>query len=109
MLGRRRLGYVEHTFGTAPFAVGAEEELLLVAATPPHDLEPWADELVERIGSTLVKPDGRTAWRSRWHRLRSPADRSSAPRPAALWRASRFVLSMSRATAIWSRSWPPPM
>jgi carboxylate-amine ligase len=48
---------VEHAFGTAPFAVGVEEELLLVAAAPPHALAHWAGELVERIGSTLVKPD----------------------------------------------------
>jgi glutamate---cysteine ligase / carboxylate-amine ligase len=47
----------EHAFGNAPFAVGAEEELLLVAATSPHDLAHWAGELVARIGSTLVKPD----------------------------------------------------
>jgi carboxylate-amine ligase len=57
MLGLRRLGKVEHAFGTAPFAVGVEEELLLVAAGPPHGLAHWAGELVERIGSTLVKPD----------------------------------------------------
>jgi carboxylate-amine ligase len=48
---------VEHAFGTAPFALGVEEELLLVAAAPPHALESQAGELVARIGSPLVKPD----------------------------------------------------
>jgi len=48
---------VEHAFGSAPFALGVEEELLLVAETPPHDLDPFAGELVARIGSPDVKPD----------------------------------------------------
>jgi carboxylate-amine ligase len=48
---------VEQAFGNAPFAVGIEEELLLVAAEPPHGLEHCASELVARIGSPFVKPD----------------------------------------------------
>jgi carboxylate-amine ligase len=48
---------VEHAFGTAPFALGIEEELLLVAARPPHALDHRASELVARIGSAFVKPD----------------------------------------------------
>ena len=48
---------VEHTFGSAPFAIGVEEELLLVAARSPHPLEPHASELVTAIGSPLVKTD----------------------------------------------------
>jgi glutamate---cysteine ligase / carboxylate-amine ligase len=48
---------VEHTFGSAPFALGVEEELLLVAAESPHPLEHHASELVAAIGSPFVKPD----------------------------------------------------
>jgi carboxylate-amine ligase len=48
---------VEHAFGSAPLAVGIEEELLLVAKAPPHDLDHIAAELVARIGSPDVKPD----------------------------------------------------
>jgi carboxylate-amine ligase len=48
---------VEHAFGSAPFALGVEEELLLVAADPPHSLEHHASDLVARIGSPYVKPD----------------------------------------------------
>jgi carboxylate-amine ligase len=38
-------------------AIGVEEELLLVADQPPHDLNHIAGELVARIGSPDVKPD----------------------------------------------------
>jgi carboxylate-amine ligase len=48
---------VEHAFGSAPFALGIEEELLLVAADPPHPLEHHASEMVARVGSPYVKPD----------------------------------------------------
>ena len=48
---------MEHAFGSAPFAVGIEEELLLVAARPPHGLEHHASELVARIDAVHVKPD----------------------------------------------------
>jgi glutamate---cysteine ligase / carboxylate-amine ligase len=48
---------MEHAFGTAPYALGVEEELLLVAASPPHALVQRSSELVERIGSEYVKPD----------------------------------------------------
>jgi glutamate---cysteine ligase / carboxylate-amine ligase len=48
---------VEHAFGSAPFALGVEEELLLVAADPPHPLEHHASELIACIGSPSVKPD----------------------------------------------------
>jgi len=48
---------VEHAFGSAPFALGVEEELLLVAAGSPHPLEHHASALVARIGSPYVKPD----------------------------------------------------
>ena len=48
---------VEHRFGSAPRAIGVEEELLLVAEAPPHDLDHVAGELVARVGSPDVKPD----------------------------------------------------
>ena len=48
---------MEHLFGSAPFAIGVEEELLLVAADPPHPLEHHASDLIARIGSPFVKPD----------------------------------------------------
>ncbi len=48
---------MEHAFGSSPFALGVEEELLLVAAEPPHALEQHASELVARIDSPYVKPD----------------------------------------------------
>ncbi len=48
---------MEHTFGSAPFALGVEEELLLVAADPPHPLEHHASELIAAIDSPFVKPD----------------------------------------------------
>jgi carboxylate-amine ligase len=48
---------VEQAFGTAPFALGIEEELLLVAAVPPHALVDRASELVARADSEFVKPD----------------------------------------------------
>jgi carboxylate-amine ligase len=48
---------VEHAFGIAPFALGIEEELLLVAARPPHALENRASEVIARVGSRFVKPD----------------------------------------------------
>jgi carboxylate-amine ligase len=48
---------VEHAFGTEPFALGIEEELLLVAAAPPHDLDHRAGEAVELLDSPYVKPD----------------------------------------------------
>jgi carboxylate-amine ligase len=63
MLGRRpdapytRAG-MEHRFGrSAPFALGVEEELLLVQEAPPHRLDHRASEFVERVGSPHVKPD----------------------------------------------------
>jgi glutamate---cysteine ligase / carboxylate-amine ligase len=48
---------VEHAFGSAPLALGVEEELLLVAEAPRHDLDHFAGELIARIGSPDVKPD----------------------------------------------------
>jgi carboxylate-amine ligase len=48
---------VEHAFGSAPLALGVEEELLLVAEASPHALDHFAGELVSRIGSPDVKPD----------------------------------------------------
>jgi glutamate---cysteine ligase / carboxylate-amine ligase len=48
---------VEHAFGSATLALGVEEELLLVAEAPPHDLDHIAGALVQRIGSPDVKPD----------------------------------------------------
>ena len=48
---------MEHAFGTAAYALGVEEELLLVAPDPPHALQQRADELVERLASEHVKPD----------------------------------------------------
>jgi glutamate---cysteine ligase / carboxylate-amine ligase len=49
---------VEHAFGrSAPFAVGAEEELLLVEAAQPHRLDHRASAFVARVGSPHVKPD----------------------------------------------------
>jgi carboxylate-amine ligase len=48
---------VEHAFGSAPLALGVEEELLLVAEAPPHGLDHIAGALVARIGSPDVKPD----------------------------------------------------
>jgi carboxylate-amine ligase len=48
---------VEHRFGSAPLAIGVEEELLLVAEAPPHRLDHAAGELVARVGSPDVKPD----------------------------------------------------
>jgi glutamate---cysteine ligase / carboxylate-amine ligase len=56
-LPSRRLALVEHAFGTAPFALGIEEELLLVAASPPHALDHRASELVALADSQHVKPD----------------------------------------------------
>jgi glutamate---cysteine ligase / carboxylate-amine ligase len=53
----RRLASVEHAFGSAPFALGVEEELLLVAEAPPHGLDHFAGELIDRVGSPDVKPD----------------------------------------------------
>jgi carboxylate-amine ligase len=46
-----------HAFGIAPFALGIEEELLLVAAAPPHALENRASEAVAVADSRFVKPD----------------------------------------------------
>jgi glutamate---cysteine ligase / carboxylate-amine ligase len=49
---------MEHRFGrSAPFALGVEEELLLVQEAPPHRLDHRASEFVERVGSPYVKPD----------------------------------------------------
>ena len=48
---------MEHAFGTAPFALGIEEELLLVAAAPPHALDHRASEAVMLLDSHYVKPD----------------------------------------------------
>jgi carboxylate-amine ligase len=48
---------VEHRFGSAPFALGIEEELLLVAARSPHALEHHASELIAAVDSPFVKPD----------------------------------------------------
>jgi glutamate---cysteine ligase / carboxylate-amine ligase len=48
---------VEHAFGTAPFAVGIEEELLLVTAAPPHALDHRASEAVALLDTPYVKPD----------------------------------------------------
>jgi carboxylate-amine ligase len=48
---------VEHRFGSAPLAIGVEEELLLVAEAPPHGLDHSAGALVDRIASPDVKPD----------------------------------------------------
>ena len=48
---------MEHAFGTATYALGVEEELLLVTAEPPHALEHRTTELVERMASKYVKPD----------------------------------------------------
>ena len=48
---------MEHAFGTAAYALGIEEELLLVTPGPPHALEQRASELIERLGSEHVKPD----------------------------------------------------
>jgi carboxylate-amine ligase len=48
---------MEHAFGTAAYALGVEEELLLVAPDPPHALEQRAAELVERMACAHVKPD----------------------------------------------------
>jgi len=56
-VSRRRLDLVEHAFGTAPFALGIEEELLLVAAAPPHALDHRASEAVSLLDSPYVKPD----------------------------------------------------
>jgi carboxylate-amine ligase len=53
----RRLVSVEHEFGIAPFALGIEEELLLVAAAPPHALDHRASEAVALLDSPYVKPD----------------------------------------------------
>src|SRR5919108_611051 len=53
-----RLVRVEHAFGrSAPFAVGAEEELLLVEAAQPHRLDHRASAFIARVGSPQVKPD----------------------------------------------------
>lgn len=49
---------MEHAFGRSrAFALGVEEELLLVQGAPPHGLDPRASELVARVGSPDVKPD----------------------------------------------------
>ncbi len=48
---------MEHAFGLAPFALGVEEELLLVAAESPHPLEHHASELIAAVDSHAVKPD----------------------------------------------------
>ena len=48
---------MEHAFGAAPLAIGVEEELLLVAEAPPHDLDHIAGRIVARVGSPDVKPD----------------------------------------------------
>jgi len=48
---------VEHRFGSAPLAIGVEEELLLVAEAPPHDLDHVAGDVVARVRSPNVKPD----------------------------------------------------
>ena len=48
---------MEHAFGTQPFALGIEEELLLVAAAPPHALDNCASEAVALLNSPYVKPD----------------------------------------------------
>ena len=48
---------MEHRFGSAPLAIGVEEELLLVAEAPPHDLDHVAGDVVARVRSPNVKPD----------------------------------------------------
>jgi carboxylate-amine ligase len=49
---------VEHVFGrSAPFALGVEEELLLVEAAQPHRLDHRASAFIARVGSPHVKPD----------------------------------------------------
>ena len=48
---------MDEAFGSSPFALGIEEELLLVTATPPHGLDHRASELVARMSSPSVKPD----------------------------------------------------
>jgi len=48
---------VEHSFGAAPFALGVEEELLLVEEAPPHGLAHWASELVATVAHPDIKPD----------------------------------------------------
>ena len=48
---------MEHRFGSAPLAIGVEEELLLVESAPPHDLDHRAGDVVARAGSPDVKPD----------------------------------------------------
>ena len=48
---------MDEAFGSGPFALGVEEELLLVTAEPPHALDHRASELVARIASPSVKPD----------------------------------------------------
>ena len=48
---------MEHRFGSAPLAIGVEEELLLVEESPPHALDHIAGDLVARIGSADIKPD----------------------------------------------------
>jgi carboxylate-amine ligase len=53
----RRLAAVDHRFGSAPLAIGVEEELLLVEGAPPHNLDHRAGDLVARVGSPDVKPD----------------------------------------------------
>ena len=48
---------MEQAFGTAAYALGVEEELLLVEPDPPYALEQRAGELVERLATDHVKPD----------------------------------------------------
>jgi glutamate---cysteine ligase / carboxylate-amine ligase len=49
---------VEHMFGrAAPFALGVEEELLLVEPGQPHRLDHGASAFIARVASPRVKPD----------------------------------------------------
>lgn len=49
---------MDHAFGRSrAFALGVEEELLLVQGSPPRALDPRASELIARVGSPQVKPD----------------------------------------------------
>lgn len=49
---------MDHAFGRSQaFALGVEEELLLVQGSPPRALDPRASELIARVGSPQVKPD----------------------------------------------------
>jgi glutamate---cysteine ligase / carboxylate-amine ligase len=48
---------VEHVFGRAPWALGVEEELLLVEEGPARRLDHRASTFIARVGSPLVKQD----------------------------------------------------